>query len=320
LAVVAAALLSAPVFAQVAPPQAAASTQSQAEAPQPVDEVIVRGRRMSDVRAELQKYVQEFVGKVSAPAAGRGYARWNRFVCVGVHNLQADAAQYIVDRISKEAVDLGLEPGEPGCAPDVIVIFTTDAKQLATYLVKHNKRLFLPGMGAGGIARNRTALDEFVQSDKPVRWWDVSIPVDARMGVTAVRLPASENSAPVAGDIRAPVVNVAGPSRVHSGIRDDLQRVIIIVDGTKLQGTTWQQLADYLGVLSLAQVRADTDLAAFDSILNLFANPKAYSGLTDWDRSYLQALYAANQERTPSVQAIDLVGQMTYWELNRGEK
>jgi hypothetical protein len=312
------ALLSAHVFAQDAPPPAA-SVQPKTDASPAVDEVVVRGRRMSELRAELQKFVLEFVNKVSAPAAERGFARWHRFVCVGVHNLRADAAQYLVDRISKEALELGLEPGEPGCQPEVIVIFTTDAKQLAAYLIKHNKRLFLPGMGLGGMARNRDALDEFANTDKPVRWWAASMPVDANMGTVAVDLPSSEQGPVVAGDVRAPVVNVEGPSRVHSGIRDDLRTVIIIVDGTKLHGTTWQQLGDYLAVVSLAQVNLDADPTAFDSILNLFSNPKAYSGLTDWDRSYLHTLYSLNQERSPAVQRVDLVGQMTYRELTGAE-
>ena len=76
-----------------------------------------------------------------------------------------------------------------------------------------------------------------------------------------------------------------------------MQRVIIIVDSTKLTGTTWQQLGDYLAVVSLAQVDLDTNPAAFDSILNLFSNPEAYSGLTDWDRTYVQALYQFDQRR-----------------------
>jgi hypothetical protein len=301
--------LSARVWAQDAP-QPAASAPAKIDTSQPVDEVIVRGRRMSELRVELEKFVLEFVDKVTAPAAGRGYARWHRYLCVGVNNLRADAAQYIVDRISKEALELGLEPGEPGCQPEVIVIFTTDAKQLATYLVKHYKRVFLPGMGEGGMARNRDALEAFAQTDKPVRWWQTSMPVDARMGTAAVSIPGANQGGP------AYASDSGGGSRIHSMTVDALQQVIIIVDGTKLQGTTWQQLGDYLAVVSLAQIRLETDPTAFDSILNLFSNPKAYSGLTDWDRTYLQTLYSDDQERVPAMQKIDLINRMTHRALN----
>lgn len=112
-----------------------------------------------------------------------------------------------------------------------------------------------------------------------------------------------------------PQVAVAGPSRIHSGTRDDLQYVIIIVDTTQLNGTTWQQLADYLAVVSLAQIDPNTNPGGFDSILNLFANPGAYSGLTDWDRSFVHALYAFDQERLPSLQRNDIISRIARREL-----
>jgi hypothetical protein len=309
----AALLLSARSFAQDAPAQSApAAAQPKVEAPEPIDEVVVRGRRMSEIEFDLRVVVQKFIGNVAAPVEGRGYARWNRRVCIGVHNLTTtDAAHYIVDRISQEAADVGLQPGEPGCRPDVVIIFATDAKQLATYLVKTRTRLFLPGMGRSGMNLSRDALDAFAKSDKPVRWWDVSMPIDPHTNGRAIRLSEDDS---------APAIAVEGPSRIHSGTRDDLQQVIIIVDTTKLHGTTWQQLADYLAVVSLAQINPDADLTAFDSILNLFSNPNAYSGLTDWDRSYIRALYSYDPEQTPIVQRNELVTQMTSREIERTER
>ena len=136
------------------------------------------------------------------------------------------------------------------------------------------------------------------------------MPVGARTGTPAIEWAKRK---PLCGPARA--IAVAGPSRIHSGIRDALQRVIIIVDSTKLTGTTWQQLGDYLAVVSLAQVDLDANPQAFDSILNLFTNPKAYSGLTDWDRTYIEALYSFDQERNPKLQRGALAGEMLRIEL-----
>jgi hypothetical protein len=300
------------VFAQDASRSTVAPSLTNAESSQQ-DEVVVRGRRMSDVQADLEKFVVEFVGKVEAPAPGRGYARWQQRVCIGVQNVQGDAGQYIADRISKEAVDVGLKPGEPGCAPTVSIIFTTDAKQLATDLVTKKVRMFMPLMGSGAAAATREALDAFAKSDRPVRWWHTSVPTDVHSGRPAVGASAI-GSGP---DNAAPTGVTEGPSRIHSGIRDDLLQVIIIVDATKLQALSWEQLADYLTVISLAQINPDTNVSAFDSILNLFSNPKAYSGLTDWDRSYIRALYSYDQEGTPVVQRNALVSEMTHREIDR---
>ena len=263
VALAAAALLTAQVYAQEAAPeaasgpvpQAAAASSQQAEPAGLVEEVIVRGQRMSEIEFDIRDYIRDFIGEVVALPPGGGFARWHTNVCIGVHNLEKSSAQYVVDRISYLAQDVGLAPGEPGCSPDVVIIFTTDANQLATDLVENEPRMFRPGGGVCCMQLGLEALDNFVESDAAVRWWHVSMPVDALMGQRAIRLPQDDTY---------PVISVAGPSRIHRGTRDDMYRVIIIVDGTKLAGTTWQQIGDYLAVVSLAQVQPSTDPTAAD--------------------------------------------------------
>ena len=68
--------------------------------------------------------------------------------------------------------------------------------------------------------------------------------------------------------------------------------------------------------MSLAQIDPRTDPREFDSILNLFSNPAAYSGLTDWDRNYLHALYTFNQERVTRIQGNDIVSKIARQELS----
>ncbi len=287
---------------------------SESEAPAVGDEVIVRGRRLEDIESDLRLHIRDFIGEVAVTPPGRGFARWHRAVCVGVHNLEASAAQYIADRISSLALDVGLEPGEPGCSPDVNIIFATDAKQTASYMVEKEPRVFMPVAGHAGMDLGRVALEAFAKSEKPIRWWHVSLPVGAVTGMAAIE------TSKLCGQLHCPPVTpVAGPSRIHNGTRDDLLYVIIIVDSTQLKGTTWQELGDYLAVVSLAQIDPDTNPADFDSILNLFSNPAAYSGLTDWDRSYVRALYEFNQERLPHLQANQIVSRIAERELERAQ-
>ena len=264
------------------------------------EEVIVRGRRLSELEFDLPDYIREFIDEIAAPARSRGYARWQRQVCIGVHNLEPTAAQYIVDRISGVAVDVGLEAGEPGCPPQVNIVFVTDARETASLMVENSPGTFRPIFGNAGMDLGLEALDEFTQSDKAVRWWHVSMPTDARTGMPAVRFPGQP----------PPTILKTGASRLYDGIRDELRHVIVIVDATELAGTTWQQLADYLAVVSLAQIDPWTEPSAFDSILNLFSNPAAYSGLTDWDHSYLEALYSYNQERDARIQRSLIVSEI----------
>jgi hypothetical protein len=185
---------------------------------------------------------------------------------------------------------------------------------MAAAMVERDRRAFMPIAGNAGMDLGRVALDEFTQTDRAVRWWHVSLPVDARTGGAAIEVTKNCGQA-----FCPPVVNVAGPSRLHNGTRDDLVSVIILVDTTQLKGTTWQQIGDYLAVVSLAQIDPNTNPSSFDSILNLFTNPRAYSGLTDWDRSYMRALYEFDQERIASLQTNEIISRIAEQELERAQ-
>lgn len=71
-----------------------------------------------------------------------------------------------------------------------------------------------------------------------------------------------------------------------------------------------------LALVSLAQIDLEANPAAFDSILNLFSNPAAYSGLTDWDLSYVRSLYSYDQERRVALQRNEIVGEMVRQEID----
>lgn len=300
----AAALFCVQTSSQEVAPGDTPTSDSPAQSQLFVDEqVVVRGQRLSELEFDLPAYVSEFIDEVAATPPGAGFARWHQDVCIGVNNLEPTTAQYIVDRISLLAREVGLEAGEPGCRPQVYIIFTTDADPLASYMVNEEPLLFRPGMGECCQQLGIGALSDFEESDAPVRWWHVSMPMSShtgdRAGITARDAPGTY-----------PVISVAGPSRVHNGIRDELQYVIVIVDANSLPGTTWQQIGDYLALVSLAQINPNADPATFDSILNLFTNPSAYSGLTDWDRSYVTALYEINLERFRNLQQNNVVSHI----------
>jgi hypothetical protein len=100
----AALLLSSNASAQDASPVTGSPTETEATLAD--EQVIVRGQRLSELEFDLRTYIKDFVDEVAAPARSRGYARWQRSVCIGVHNLETTAAQYIVDRISSLALEL----------------------------------------------------------------------------------------------------------------------------------------------------------------------------------------------------------------------
>lgn len=250
-----------------------------------LDDVEVTGRRLEDM-------IDDFVGDVAAPVRGRGIARWNRSICVGAVNFRTDMAQYITDRVSTVAEDMGLTAGGPGCTPNIMVIGTDDGKALAQAMVKRNRRTFRPSPSGTDLGNN--ALETFTTSDAPIRWWQVSVPVDSHTGDIAIRLPGYE----------APQINTFAASRLTTQVVDSLARSIVIVDITKLDGLNSLQLSDYVAMVSLAQIDAEADTSGFQSILNVPSDPLQAQSLTDWDLGYLGGLYSAERTQKGSGAAL----------------
>lgn len=267
-------------------------TQPQAAEPAPatdLGDIDVVGR-------PLDTMINTFVNEVAAPNRHRGIARWDRDICIGVANLRPDTAQFLVDRVSAVAEDVGLNPGLPGCKPTVIIIASDDPDGLAATLTHQQRRAFR--RGGSGMDRGRTALQRtFVASDRPVRWWQVSMPVDSETGQRAIRIPGECLSPCMNPEDYAPTIAVFAASNLSTQIVDNLTRAIIILDIDQVGQVSGQQLADYIAMITLAQIDPEADTRSYASILNVFEDPDAAPGLTNWDMAYLNGLYDAQRTR-----------------------
>ena len=253
------------------PPQDPPAPSGDAPAVQ-LEEVVVEGRT-------LREAVDQFVEEIVAPPVGRGPARWNRRVCVGVVNVRGQAAQALIDQVSSVALQAGLDIGEPGCRPIILVLATDDGQELAQALVAREPLLFRPQYS--GAARSSEALERFQESAAPVRWWHVSMPVVRDTGMPGVRMPGETPPW------------IPGEGRLRSPLRNDLMRAFVIVDVDAAAGIDTRRLGDYLGMVALAQIDPEADTSSYDTVLNLFDPARPQPGLTDWDLSYLTALYGA---------------------------
>ncbi|MGO4408817.1 hypothetical protein [Brevundimonas sp. M-11_2] len=267
--------------------------------------------------------VRDFVGRVAAPSSGRGLARWRGEVCPGVANLDREAAQAIIDRITTAATNLDLRTGQPGCKPNLVVVFTEDGGGVARALNDANPRLFRQNVT--GLDRGAAAFRDFLNADRPVRWWSLSLPVDSETGLRAVRIPGDLSGGRVDSDIAAmlycnpddcaigaaPVIRRKGAGRLNTQIVDDLFKTIVIVDLNLIGEVNTVQLGDYIAFIGLAQLDAQAETQGFDTVLNLFSGG-GQQGLTEWDRSYLSAIYAARPSRiSPRAQASAVAAIMT---------
>lgn len=274
--------------------------------------------------------VQDFVGRIAAPSTGRGLARWRGQICPGVANLGSAAAQAIVDRISLAAADVNLGTGEPGCDPNIVIIFTPDGRGLAQEMVARDAKIFRQNVT--GLDRGAAAFRDFQNTEEPVRWWSLSLPVDRETGQRAIRVPGDAGG--VSTDVRtagllgcspddcaigaAPVIARTSGSRLVSPIVDDIYKTIIIVDIDKIGAVNSLQLGDYLAFIGLAQIDAQAETSGFDTVLNLFTGG-GETGLTAWDRSYLATLYGPRPDRASvSAQASAVANIMTRDRVTEG--
>lgn len=288
----AATLLGGP--SSVVPQAAPGPTDPQDPPASQLEDVVVTGSPAAEAATA-------FVRSVAAPAPDRELALWRDPVCVGVGGMQAEAAQYMVDRISDWANSLGLQIGRPGCRANIFIVATDDGDATARDLVASRPREFRTGVA--GADRGGAALRAFQSSGRPVRWWHVSLPVDEETGNPIRRLPGQPpvewtgRNLTRRSDFGVNSMAVS-PSRLSSRARDDLQQVIIVVDTEALDAATFVQVTDHVAMAALAQLEPDAN-PAFPSILNLFRpDGSVEETLTRWDLAFLRGLYSAEQNRS----------------------
>jgi hypothetical protein len=277
MTVLAALLTAAALMGQTAAPPA---PQTVPQTPDPaataVQDVEVTAQRQSAYDA-----ARSFVDEIAETPPDRGLARWDGRVCVGVVNMRGAAAQAIVDQVSQRMLDIGMDIGEPGCKPNIMIIATVDGGATARALVQARPRNFNPGFS--GTRLTIAALERFQANDNPIRAWRLTVPVDADTGAPTVRLPGEEFK------YRA----VRQPSRLRTMDRNVFARTFVILDVAQTNGFDTGAIGDYIAMVSLAQIDDRAEVAGYDSILNLFTDPTGSRHMTDWDLAYLRSLYAA---------------------------
>lgn len=244
------------------------------EQPTALDDVVVQG-------APLEQQAFRFTEELAANVPGRGLARWAGPVCIGVVNFQRSVAQQIADGLAHIGGELGVPVDDETCTPNIIIVGASDGRALADQWVEREYRDFRPNISDASLSS--AMLDRFRTTDAPVRWWAISRPAYYDV-VTGRRFLTC------CGPIRIPVTN---KSLQAARTRDDLQRLVVILDVERSAGVSAEDLIAYLSMIVFSQVDMSADMTGHDTVLNLFAGSYGGAGLSDWDRAYLQSLYAA---------------------------
>jgi hypothetical protein len=254
------------------------------------DTVTIQARRNREIKRQIRNFVTGGV----VTQLDESLQRWNQPICPVVAGLPSKSAEFILARMIQVARDSHAPFGSEHCKLNLVVVATKDPDLLVEKWYKRFRGLFNTCNGLGPVKK-------FLHSRQPVRVYynAISTSTDGP-GLGALVLGAN---VPSTGDCRS----TGGVGTwLHHGSVQELTSVIIVVDGTQITKINMGQLADYIAMVGLAQIRVQADTGTAPSILHLFQGPDPQPlGLSPWDKAFLQSLYTTDQSSVLEVPIIE---------------
>ena len=259
-----------------------------------IDTVTIEAKR----KHELRRQIGHFVSSFDVTYLNSSLERWNSPICPLVAGLSSEGGEFILARLSQIARDSHAPLGAEHCQPNLYVVVTDDPDLLVKKWTKRDRGAFNTCNGYGYVK-------EFLQSRQPARAFynatlrssDGAHRDPAALDLAGMRLDFSLNSCVATG--------VAG-SRLTYGAVQALSAVVIVVDSKRIAHLNMGQLADYVSMVGLAQIRLDANTGTAPTILALFRESDSPpQGLSLWDRSFLEGLYTTDQSSVLHVNAIE---------------
>lgn len=255
--------------------------------------IVVIGQSEPVIIRQAQRQARDIAVR-TGNAADSPLARFEDGLCPGITGLEREAAALMIDRIRDTANALDIRILHDGCSPNFIVAFVADGEAMLRGMQESSPELF-QYLDSG---QKRDMLEP-----GPVHVWST---IEPR---TLTGMPIGQSRELMS----PPVMRVAGAhTRIYTTMRNDITAALVAFDREAIIGLNLGQLADYATMRGLAQTRPAGDLA-IDTILTLFeldredpdwAPPQQ---LTDFDRAYLQALYA-ELPNLPAARKLSQVG------------
>ncbi|MDP9010334.1 MAG: hypothetical protein M3N91_16805 [Pseudomonadota bacterium] len=233
-------------------------------------------------RKALQRQINAFVTGIAVVPRDQSLANWQTQtpICLLVAGLPREDGEYMLARLSKIAASAGAPLAPEHCKPNFYVVVTSQADALLKAWGRRDTRMF---GGADGIS-----IHKFLKATAPVRAW-----YNAEL-YNSDGTPLGNGEGQSDFDIsQVPIQLMATATRIRFNDVRNLSSVMVIIDAPHAKGITFGQLAAYVAMVGLAEIRVDARTsAAPSSILQLFSGPATPPpGLSAWDEAFLKALY-----------------------------
>jgi hypothetical protein len=260
------------------PPQAGSSHQ---DGSSHMDSITVEAARHRDA---IERQIKTFVSRVASKPYDAPLARWQSVVpiCPLVAGLSKADGEYVLTRVSQIAAASGAPLGKERCKPNFYIVVSADPDALLKAWTKRDVWMFGDEADQGG-----SKIRKFLNASSPVRvWYNAELYSDE-----GVPLHNSEGGGTALRDVRTD--SRARATRMVFSETRDLTSALVMVDGPRAAGVNFKQLASFIAMVGLAEIRADADGTDAPSILRLFSSAEADRppGLSQWDEAFLKALY-----------------------------
>jgi hypothetical protein len=225
-------------------------------------------------RAAVEREVRSFVNAIAVKPGDESLARWQSQIplCPLVAGLPGSDGEFILSRVSKIATAAGAPLAPEHCKGNFYVIVTSDPEGVIKAWSKRDVRMFGDETDQGGAK-----IREFTASS-PIRVW---------YNTEYYKLDGTP-----LGNTEGRTNQSARATRLEVNNYRALSSVMAIVDTRRMKGVSFGQVAAYVAMIGLAQIRPEANVVEAPSILNLFAGAgTAPPGLTSWDESFLKAVY-----------------------------
>jgi hypothetical protein len=273
--------------AQPPPPPTSHRSAQTASAPAQLGPVTVEA---AAERRALRRKVDRFVTAAIVQPSGDALDRWNTPICPLVAGLPRAWGELILERISRAALDAHAPLAGRVCHPNLFVVAHNQVAQLVRKWWTQDRT------GFDSNDQGVEAVYRFFRSRRPIRAW-----YNTRWGDSDGDACMSAQSAAALGtglpqtlDAQT-CANGVDTRLTYSSTASNITSAIVVVDTSRMKGMTTRQLADYIALIGLADVRLDAGPGGVPSILGLFGHETPPPSLTRWDRALLYSLYNTSQ-------------------------
>lgn len=254
---------------------AAAQSASSAQSTPSARDIVINGRKQSDIKA-AEKYVSAIAVRTDAQLA-----RFHQPLCAVVIGIARPYSGIIQKRINVDALAAGVEVSKNArCEPNLFVVISEDGAALIKDI-----RIHRPGWLGGLTSQDVDAL----LAPAPARAWSVTS-LRNEDGAGLGRDPGSRGSDNLVG---LPTLRVMSASIVRLPTRQDVEASFVVIDTAAMIGLTLRQVADYAAMRGLARTQppapGSSGLTTILSVLDHDGDRAPQ--LTDADSAYLRALY-----------------------------